>query len=107
MRRVLDPGGHALVYLPNLYFIGHIYFGLRHGTQPSEGSQAFSETFRTSGGWGELLEEAGLSVLDFHPWNEIYASRKVRPVVQTAWNLMSRFIPKHGASSFAYVCSRA
>ncbi len=39
MKRVLKPGGEALIFVPNLFFLGHIWFGLRHGTQPTEGGQ--------------------------------------------------------------------
>jgi SAM-dependent methyltransferase len=104
--RVLAPRGRALVFVPNLYFIGHVYFGLRYGIQPSEGDQQFSESFLTSRGWQELLERAGLSVASVHPWNHIWATRKVAPVVMAAWNALSRFVPVHAAYAFAFVCER-
>ena len=55
MRRVLAPGGRAVVFVPNLFFLGHIWFGLRHGQQPTEGGQGFSEEYLSSGGWRALL----------------------------------------------------
>lgn len=105
MGRVLRPGGTAVIFLPNLFFLGHVWFGLRRGTQPSEGGQAFSEMFLSSQGWKELLSEEGLEVRAFHPWNYIFASERVSPVMKKAWNVLSRFTPRHGAYAFAYVCT--
>jgi SAM-dependent methyltransferase len=104
MARVLRPNGQAVVFVPNLFFLGHIWFGLRRGTQPSEGGQAFSEVFLSSEGWARLLTEAGFEVRAFHAWNFIFASERVRPAVKRAWNLLSRFVPRHGAYAFAFVC---
>ena len=104
MARVLRPDGQAVVFVPNLFFLGHVWFGVRHGTQPSEGGQAFSEVFLSSEGWTNLLKEAGLEVQSFHAWNFIFASERVRPVVKRAWNALSRFVPRHAAYAFAFVC---
>jgi SAM-dependent methyltransferase len=106
MRRVLRPGGIAVIFVPNLFFLGHLYFGLRHGTQPTEGGQRFSEAFRTSGGWRDLLEEAGLEVRDVRPWNRIHASQRVPPPVKRLWNAGSRFVPLNVSYAFGFVCSR-
>jgi SAM-dependent methyltransferase len=106
MQRVLARGGTAIIYLPNLFFLGHVWLGLRHGIEPSEGGQGFSESFKSSQGWAELLSEAGFTVRDYHPWNYIYASEKVSPIVRSIWNLVSRVMPRNGAYCFAFVCSR-
>jgi ubiquinone/menaquinone biosynthesis C-methylase UbiE len=106
MHRVLKVGGEALIFVPNLFFLGHIWFGLRHGTQPTEGGQSFSEVYRSSEGWRELLEQAGLSVRGYHPWNYIYATTRVAPTVSRLWNLVSRAVPRNGAYAFAFVCTR-
>jgi SAM-dependent methyltransferase len=106
MGRVLRPNGIALVFVPNLVFVGHLYFALRYGTQPTEGGQAFSETFRTSGGWAALLGEGGLRVQGFHTWNFIYASERVSPRTKAIWNRLARLVPRHGAYAFAFICSK-
>lgn len=106
MARVLTDDGRALIYVPNLFFLGHVWFGLRHGIQPSEADQDFSEIFLTSQGWTRLLEDNGLTVESWHPWNYIYASPKVSPLVMRGWNLASRFLPRNAAYSFAFVCRR-
>ena len=105
--RVMRADGQALVFVPNLFFLGHVWFGLRRGTQPSEGGQDFSETFRTSEGWRSLLEGAGLVVERWHPWNKIHASEKVSRTTMRLWNAVSPFVPRHGAYAFAYVCRKA
>jgi ubiquinone/menaquinone biosynthesis C-methylase UbiE len=102
--RVLSDEGIAVIFLPNLFFLGHVYFGLRFGTQPSEGEQAFSERYLSTEGWAELLRQSGLAVQSRHPWNHIYATRKVRPVVVRLWNMLSPLVPDHGAYAHAYVC---
>ena len=104
--RVVRPDGRAIVFVPNLFFLGHVWFGLRHGTQPSEGGQDFSETFRTSEGWRALLEGSGLVVDRWEPWNTIHASEKVSRRTMRLWNAVSRFVPRHGAYAFAYVCHK-
>jgi SAM-dependent methyltransferase len=104
--RVVRPAGRVVVFVPNLFFLGHVWFGLRHGTQPSEGGQDFSETFRTSEGWRSLLESSGLAVERWDVWNRIHASDKVGPATMRIWNAVSRFVPRHGAYAFAYVCRK-
>ncbi len=105
--RVLRPSGRAVVFVPNLFFLGHVWLGLRHGTQPSEGGQEFSETFRSSKGWLSLLEGAGLSIERWEPWNKIHASVKVSRTTMRLWNAAARFVPRTGSYAFAFVCRKA
>ena len=105
--RVLRPSGRGVVFVPNLFFLGHVWFGLRHGTQPSEGGQEFSETFRSSKGWRSLLEAAGLAVERCEPWNKIHASSKVSRATMRLWNAAARFVPRNGSYAFAFVCRKA
>ena len=104
--RVLAPAGRAIVFVPNLFFLGHVWLGLRHGAQPSEGGQDFSESFRTSQGWRTLLESSGLRVERWHPWNRIHATEKVGRMTMRVWNAVSRLVPSNGAYAFAYVCRK-
>jgi SAM-dependent methyltransferase len=105
--RVSRPSARAIVFVPNLFFLGHVWFGLRHGAEPSEGGQDFSEMFRTSQGWRSLLESSGLRVESWHPWNRIHATEKVGRTTMRVWNALSRLVPRHGAYAFAYVCRKA
>jgi SAM-dependent methyltransferase len=106
LRRVLRPDGRAVVFLPNLFFLGHVYFGLRHGTQPTEGHQAFSEQYLTSAGWRAVLERGGLQVVRVRRWNRIHATARVSPAVVRLWNATSRVVPFNGSYGFAFVCVR-
>jgi SAM-dependent methyltransferase len=106
MRRVLAPGGRALIFVPNLFFLGHVWFGLRHGQQPTEGGQGFSEEYLSSGAWTELLERAGFEVVAVRPWNRIHASARVSPFVKRLWNAGARFVPLNGAYAFGFVCTK-
>jgi ubiquinone/menaquinone biosynthesis C-methylase UbiE/uncharacterized protein YbaR (Trm112 family) len=104
--RVLRPGGRAIVFVPNLFFLGHVWLGMRHGTQPSEGEQQFSESFRSSQGWIDLLEESGLRVARWETWNTIHASAKVSRSTMRLWNAAARFVPRNASYAFAFVCQK-
>ncbi len=105
--RVLETGGRAVIYVPNLYFLGHIYLAWRSGVMPSEGGQSFSEIFLTYGGWRDLLQEAGFKVLSCHKWNEIYGSAKVGRGVSLLYRYaLKPFIPFNLSYSFAFVCTK-
>jgi SAM-dependent methyltransferase len=105
MARVLADRGRAVIFVPNLFFLGHVYFGIRHGTQPSEGGQGFSERFMSSQGWTTLLEQNGMRVQQRHTWNEIWATEKVGALTVRLWNAASRFVPRNAAYGFAFVCA--
>jgi ubiquinone/menaquinone biosynthesis C-methylase UbiE len=107
IRRVLKQGGTACIYVPNLYFIGHIYLGWRYGTQPSEGHQDFSELFFTREGWQTLIQRCGLEVQSCHKYNEVYASQKVGRVGKFVYNwFIKPWLPLNLSYSFAFICKR-
>ena len=105
MARVLADHGRAVLFVPNLFFLGHVYFGIRHGTQPSEGDQDFSERFMSAQGWTNLLQENGLRVEQMHAWNQIWATAKVGALTMRVWNAASRFVPRNASYGFAFVCT--
>jgi len=105
MARVLKPDGLACIFVPNSYFIGHIYMAFRYGIAPSEGFQNFSEKFGTRLEWQKLLEKNGLEVLKTYKYNEIWASNKVDYITKLLYNFALRpFIPLNLSYGFAYVC---
>ncbi len=107
LRRVLAKGGRAVIYVPNLYFLGHIYLTWRSGAMPSEGGQSFSELFLTYGGWRDLLQEAGFKVLSCHKWNEVYGSGKVGRGASLLYRyVLKPFVPFNLSYSFAFVCTK-
>lgn len=108
IRRVLRDDGIAFVFLPNLFFIGHVYFGLRHGLPPDEGGQCFSESFNTRVGWQKLIEENGLGVSRVHKYNRISAaSNRVPQRLRILYNkLVGPLLPMNASYAFGYVCRK-
>lgn len=105
--RVLKRGGRALFFLPNLYFVGHIYLAWRHGIEPSEADQQFSENFKTRLGWQNMIERNGLKVISIHKFNKIYKSKKVGRIIFILYSYVFRFfIPFNLSYAFAYVCTK-
>lgn len=106
--RVLKPDGLAVVYLPNEFFVGHIYMAFRYGIEPTEGEQTFSERFSTRLGWQSLLEQSGLKVVGVHKYNRIGATQKISPWLVMLYNLILRpFIPLNLSYCFAFVCRKS
>jgi len=104
--RVLKSGGNALIMVPNLYFLGHIYMAVRYGYQPSEAGQQFSEQFLTRGGWQNVLENNGLKVEKVFKYNYIWATKKVSRSAIFAWNLLKPFIPIGLSYNFCFLCNK-
>jgi len=107
--RVLREESLAYVFLPNLYFLGHIYLVLRTGEPPDEGLQHFSESFDTSRGWGRLLSSAGLDVKKLHKYNRISsASTRVSRFTRRLYNmLIAPLLPLNLSYGFLYVCKKS
>ena len=104
--RVMKPDGRALIFVPNIYFLGHIFFAVKDGRYPSEGGQEFSEMFSTRQGWTDLLEKAGLKVQRTVKYNRIWATEKVPGFVTFLWNMFSIFIPEGLSYSFIFICGK-
>ena len=64
--------GMCLVFVPNGYFIGHVFMVMRTGEPPDEGGQMFAERLGTKMEWYRLLEESGLRVVSVHKFNRIW-----------------------------------
>ena len=104
--RLLKPQGKALILVPNLFFLGHIYMALRYGSYPSEGRQQFSEMFSTLEGWKNLLEEGNLEIVKVHKYNEIWATKKVSKFLIFIWNLIKSFVPGGFSYAFIFICKK-
>lgn len=107
MKRVLKHNGKVFVFLPNSYFIGHIYMAWKHGIHPSEGGQDFSERFDTRLEWQELLEKNGFKVVKTYKYNTIWASSKVSFLSKIFYNyILKPFIPFNLSYAFGYICEK-
>lgn len=102
--RVIKPSGRILIRVPNLYFVGHIYMAIKHGTFPSEGGQDFSERFSTKYGWKDLIEKNKLKVMEIKKYNFIFATEKVNKTTLILWNMLTPFLPDGLSYCFDYIC---
>lgn len=94
MRRVLRRRGVAFFHLPNLMFLGYIYFAWKLGEMPFEGGQSFSENKFTFKGWQKLISQNGFKIIKYDKYNDIFASKRVQAWLKLFWQLiLRRFVP--------------
>jgi ubiquinone/menaquinone biosynthesis C-methylase UbiE len=106
IKRVLKHKGISYIFLPNAYFLGHIYLVYKTGEPPDEGGQYFSETFATRKAWEKLIASSGLRIVNVLKYNRISrASRKVSSFVRVLYNLfIAPFVPMNLSYAFLYIC---
>lgn len=103
--RVLKDDGKIFMFLPNSYFLGHIYLVYKTGLPIDEAGQDFSESFNTRVGWHRFLEENSLAVLSVYKFNTIWASKKVSVLSKYLYNfILKPFIPFNLSYAFGYLC---
>lgn len=93
MARVLEPGGRALVMLPNAWFSGDLWRRLRYGQEPNH-HQA-NDRFASRREWQRLLETGGLRVIS--------VKRHEKPRWLKAWRWL---LPLSLAYHFIFICER-
>jgi SAM-dependent methyltransferase len=105
IHRVLKKNARFFLFLPNSYFIGHIYMVLKTGLPPDEAGQQFSEDFNTKLGWKKLLEDDYFNVVSIQRFNTIWASEKVSGFTKYVYNfILKPFIPFNLSYAFGYLC---
>lgn len=105
IHRVLKDNGKIFMFLPNSYFLGHIYFVRKTGLPIDEAGQEFSESFNTKLGWQRLLEDNAFYVLSTYKFNTIWASKKVSKFSKYIYNfILKPFIPFNLSYAFGYLC---
>jgi len=105
--RMLKDGGKALIYVPNLFFLGYILLVWRTGETPHEAGQNEYERFETRQGWEELFSKNGLRVLKVSKHNDMYATDRVPGFVKLAYRLLVQpFIPLNLSYCFGYVVEK-
>ncbi len=105
IHRVIKRDGKIFIFLPNSYFLGHIYTVWKTGLSPDEAGQYFSEEFNTKLGWKRLLEENCFSVVSIYKFNTIWASEKVSRFTKYIYNfILKPFIPFNLSYAFGYLC---
>jgi len=108
IKRVLKHKGNSYIFLPNAYFLGHIYLVYKTGEPPDEGGQYFSEMFATKKAWEKLLVSSGLRIVNVLKYNRISrASRKVSSTIRVLYNLfIAPFVPMNLSYAFLFICTK-
>ena len=105
--RVLKKDGKMFMFLPNSYFVGHVYMVFKTGLPPDEAGQQFSEDFNTRLGWNGILEEDYFKVISIQKFNTIWASNKISLPTKYIYNFVIKpFIPLNLSYAFGYLCAK-
>lgn len=113
--RVLKPQGEAVIYVPNLMFLGYIWLTLRHGSMPTHGGTVnnktyydwTSEKFYTYKGWSDILEKNGLKITNSSTFNYIGRTGFINPFMLKMYNLfLNKFVPFNLSYCFIFVCQK-
>lgn len=113
--RVLKPDGKAVIFVPNLMFLGYIWLAFRDGSMPTHGGTVnnktyfdwASEKFYTYRGWTHILEKNGLKIMSCSAFNYIGSTRFINPPMLKTYNLfLSKFVPFNLSYCFIFVCQK-
>lgn len=107
MRRVLKPEGQAAIYVPNLFFLGYIYFVALTGETPHEAGQNEYERFETRQGWEDMFARQGFVVKDIGKDNDMFASERLPRWMVWLYTLLVRpFVPLNLSYCFTFVLGK-
>jgi SAM-dependent methyltransferase len=70
LRRVLAPGGRAVIMLPNAYYSGDLWKRIRTGGREGPNHHQAIDRFASDGEWRALLEDSGLGVVAAERWDK-------------------------------------
>ncbi|MES2201630.1 MAG: class I SAM-dependent methyltransferase [candidate division FCPU426 bacterium] len=103
IHRVLKDDGLALVYVPNLFFLGYLYLVWKTGETPHEAGQNEYEHFETRQGWEEMLARQGFKVVKVTKSNEMFATERVSLPVRILYSLfVEPFVPLNLSYCFGF-----
>ena len=114
--RVLKKEGRAVIFVPNLMFIGYMWLAWRYGLMPTHGGNNESgkkfydyndERFFTYRAWKDMLETGGLRILSVHAYSHIGGTKFANQFFLFLYNtIFHKLIPLHLAYSFIFVCKK-
>lgn len=114
--RVLKKDGTAVIFVPNLMFVGYVWLAFINGSMPTHGGTGKSgeqvydynqEKFYTYQGWRSILEKGGLKVISTSIYSYLGNTRFAHPLVLKLYNLfLYRLIPFHLGYSFIFICKK-
>lgn len=114
--RVLKKKGVAVIFVPNLMFVGYLWLALRQGLMPTHGGTSSSgehiydynyEKFYTYQGWREILEKGGLVIDAVSAYNYLGNTKFTHPLILKIYNLFFyKFVPFNLCYCFIFACHR-
>ncbi len=116
IKRLLTPQGTAIIFVPNLMFIGYIWLAFWNGSMPSHGGSSAEgkkiydyslEKFYTYQGWVDVIEKGKLRVVSSYRFDYIGGTKYASPAVLKLYNLfLHKFVPFYLAYSFVFICKK-
>lgn len=116
MRRLLEDNGVAIIFVPNLMFIGYVWLALRYGSMPThggldtEGKEIYDyslEKFYTHQGWLDAIMKGGLKIISSYRFDYIGSTRHVNPLLLKMYNsFFYKIVPFNLAYSFVFICKK-
>ncbi|MBI2031246.1 MAG: class I SAM-dependent methyltransferase [Candidatus Levybacteria bacterium] len=114
--RVLKNNGRAVIFVPNLMFVGYVWLALRRGLMPTHGGTTNSgeniydynnEKFYTYQGWREVLAKGGLEIESASVYNHLGGTRFAHPLIIKLYNVFfNKFVPFNLSYCFIFVCRK-
>jgi ubiquinone/menaquinone biosynthesis C-methylase UbiE len=104
IHRILKDEGTAMVYVPNLFFLGYIYLVWKSGETPHEAGQNEYEHFETRQGWVDMMHAEGFEVLQTINSNDMMATERVPAWMRISFNLFIRpWVPTNLSYCWAFI----
>lgn len=114
--RVLKKDGKAVIYVPNLMFVGYIWLAFRYGIMPSHGGSTDSgkkiydynfEKFYTYKGWAEIIDKGGLKIEKSLSYRFLGETMFANRFILLLYNkFLFRFVPFNLTYCFIFVCTK-
>ena len=115
--RVLKKDGTAIIFVPNLMFIGYIWLALRNGAMPTHGGtnkdgekiyDYTMEKFYTYQGWLDTIRNGGIDVIGSYRYDYIGSTKYASKLLIALYNaIFYRFVPFYLAYSYFFVCKKS
>jgi SAM-dependent methyltransferase len=113
IKRVMKPGGKAVVLLPNSFgLFGNILYVARHGDIFDDGQPL--QRYGTRKAWEALLIQNGLRIIKVLSFSEIPTPRTLadmlwllRHPLKIVRKVITKFIPLNLSNHFVFICTHA
>lgn len=113
--RVLKPSGKAVIFVPNLMFMGYIWLAFKKGLMPTHGGTVNDKTyydwtfekFYTYKGWKNVLENNELKTIDSFAFNHIGRTGFTNPLILKIYDLfLNKLVPFNLSYCFIFILKK-